>query len=70
MMLQGVVFNENFYGNTVAQKIDSCKMAFADDFQRNICCRNGLYHFKQVSISYNVLATNCIVAMVHVSIFV
>ena len=31
-MLHRTVSNDNFWGNTVVQKIHSCNMASADDF--------------------------------------
>ena len=31
-MLHGTIFNDNFERNIVAQKIDTCNMASADNF--------------------------------------
>ena len=58
VMLHGTIFNDNFERNIVAQKSDTCNMASADDFERNICYHNVLYNFEQASNSYNVVATN------------
>ena len=42
--MHGTIFNDNFQCNIVAQKIDTCNMASADDFEHNICCHKVLYN--------------------------
>ena len=47
-----ITFNDDFQRNIVAQYCD-----MADNFLRNICCRNVLHNFEQASNSYNVILT-------------
>ena len=42
MLHRGTIFNDNFNANT--QKIDTCNMASADDFQRYIVAATYVLH--------------------------
>ena len=51
MLHRGTIFNDNFNANT--QKIDTCNMASADDFQRYIVAATYVLHnLEQVSRFY------------------